>query len=141
MSAKGPSNRPLPSPEELATRTTLRPPHSAVETPDFEKLVPKLGTPVQVPLGKLETTVFMRIDGRRSVAEIAREVGLAPYEVLRILERLLQLVPDLRLAQTEVVELSVDDLQVDDLWEDEPPGSNDRTAEVQFPVPPKSDKD
>ena len=119
-------------------RTTLRPPHSAVERPDFEKLVPKLGTPVQVPLGKLETTVFMRIDGRRSVKEIAQEVGLAPYEVLRILERLLQLVPDLRLAQTEVVELSVDDLSVDDLWEEEA-GPNDRTAEVQFPVQTKPD--
>ncbi|MGZ3420515.1 MAG: AsnC family protein [Polyangiales bacterium] len=137
MSEKGPPNRPPSTPEELASRTTLRPPHSAVETPDFAKLVPKRGSAVQVPLGRLETTVFMRIDGRRSVSEISAEVGLAPYEVLRILERLLQLVPDLTLGQSEVVELSVDEL-----WE-EGPGPNERTAEHEVPtgLPPVGDDD
>jgi hypothetical protein len=129
MSEKGRSNRPREgqTPEDAASRNTLRPPHSAAETVDFQKLVPSLATPVSVPLGRLESTVFMRIDGRRSVHDIAIEVGLAPYEVLRILERLMSLVPALRVGQTETVELSVDDL-----WEDAP-DTNDRTAELVLP--------
>ncbi len=67
------------------------------------------------PLGRLEQTVFTRINGQRSVLEISQEVGLTPFEVLRILERLEQLVPDLKVGQSEnVIELSVDEL-----WEDD----------------------
>jgi hypothetical protein len=97
-----------------ANRTTIRPPHSGKDGEiAYDRLVPALKSPVSVPLGRLESTVFMRVDGRRSVLDIAQEVGLTPFEVLRILERLVELVPDLRLGESDVVELSVDDL-----WED-----------------------
>jgi hypothetical protein len=55
----------------------------------------------------------MRVDGRRTILEIAQEIGLGAVEVLRIVERLQSLVPDLELRETEVVELSVDEL-----WEE-----------------------
>lgn len=101
-------------PDDAATRATVPPPHSSAESVEFDRLVPALKSPVSVPLGRLEMTVFTRVDGKRSVADIAAEIGLTPFEVLRILERLLSLVPDMSLRQSEVVELSVDDL-----WEDD----------------------
>ncbi len=104
--------------DDAATRATVPPPHSS-NAQNFERLVPKLKAPVSVPLGRLEMTVFSRIDGRRSVTEIASEVGLTPFEVLRILERLIQLVPDLRVAEAEIVEVAMDDM--DDLWDEENP--------------------
>lgn len=109
--------------DDAATRATVPPPHSSSAV-DFERLVPTLKMPVSVPLGRLEMTVFSRIDGKHSVSEIASEIGLTPFEVLRILERLLQLVPDLTLRHTEVVELSVDDL-----WEEEDAQPEPKTAE------------
>lgn len=90
--------------------------------------MPRLKSPVSVPLGRLESTIFMRIDGRRTVLDIAQEVGLAPYEVLRILERLMELVPDLRLVGGEAGNNNVVELSVDDLWE-ESPAPNERTGE------------
>lgn len=99
-----------------STRATLRPPHSAHGGEiAFDRLVPRLRTPVSVPLGRLEMTVFSRVDGRRSMLDIAQEVGLTPFEVLRIFERLVDLVPDLRIGEAEVVELSVDELWEEDL--------------------------
>lgn len=98
--------------DDAATRATVPPPHSSREL-DLAKMVPSLKTPVSVPLGRLEMTVFSRIDGRRSVTDIAQEVGLSSFEVLRILERLMELVPDLRLGESQVVELAMDDL-----WDD-----------------------
>jgi hypothetical protein len=100
--------------DDADKRPTAPPPLSAATVVDFDHLVPSLGAPVSVPLGRLETTVFTRIDGKRSVSDIATEIGLTPFEVLRIIERLLGLVPDLSLGQSEAVELSVDDL-----WEEE----------------------
>lgn len=82
-------------------------------------------SPVSVPLGRLEMTVFSRIDGRRSVTDIAGEVGLSPFEVLRILERLIELVPDMRLSESEAVELSMDEL-----WDDDDGINNAKTGEV-----------
>jgi len=111
--------------DDAATRATVPPPHSTGPV-NFERMVPTLKAPVSVPLGRLEMTVFSRIDGRRSVTEIASEVGLTPFEVLRILERLIQLVPDLRVGETELVELEMEDM--DDLW-DEPDAGNATTAE------------
>lgn len=96
--------------DDAATRTTVSPPHSS-RSQNLAKLVPTLKAPVSVPLGRLEMTVFSRIDGRRSVDDIASEVGLTPFEVLRILERLMGLVPDLRMTESEdIVELSMDEL-------------------------------
>lgn len=100
--------------DDAATRATVPPPHSSAASVDFERLVPSLKAPVSVPLGRLEMTVFTRVDGKRSVTDIAGEIGLTPFEVLRIIERLLQLVPDMSLGQSQAVELSVDDL-----WEEE----------------------
>lgn len=114
--------------DDAATRATVPPPHSTGPV-NFERMVPTLKAPVSVPLGRLEMTVFSRIDGRRSVTEIASEVGLTPFEVLRILERLIQLVPDLRVGETEVVELEMEDM--DDLW-DEPDAGNATTAEHEI---------
>lgn len=93
---------------------TQRPPHSGKdgEIP-FDRLVPRRRAQTQVPLGRLEATVLMRVDGRRTILEIAQEIGLGAVEVLRIVERLQSLVPDLELRETEVVELSVDEL-----WEE-----------------------
>jgi hypothetical protein len=109
--------------DDAATRATVAPPHSSRQQ-DLAQLVPSLKSPVSVPLGRLEMTVFSRIDGRRSVNDIASEVGLTPFEVLRILERLMGLVPDLRLGQSEVVELSMDEL-----W-DEEDVNNAKTGEL-----------
>lgn len=103
--------------DDAGTRATVPPPHSSREQ-NLAALVPSLKAPVSVPLGRLEMTVFSRIDGRRSVEAIAMEVGLSPFEVLRILERLMGLVPDLRLGESEVVELSMDEL-----WDEEDPGA------------------
>lgn len=116
--------------DDSADRVTVPPPHSAATSVDFERLVPTLRTPVSVPLGRLEMTVFTRIDGKHSVSDIANEIGLTPMEVLRIIERLLQLVPDLTLGHTDVIELSVDDL-----WEDEEHPTQLKTA--QLPIIPK----
>lgn len=113
--------------DDAAERATVPPPHSAADTVDFDRLVPALKSPVSVPLGRLEQTVFTRVDGKRSVAEIAGEIGLTPFEVLRILERLLSLVPDMILRQSEVVELTVDDLWED---EDEAPAGDMKTREL-----------
>ncbi|MBI2391304.1 MAG: hypothetical protein HYV09_17070 [Deltaproteobacteria bacterium] len=118
-----------PRDDDAANRATVPPPHSGNSSVDFEHLVPALRAPVSVPLGRLEMTVFTRIDGRRSVNDIASEIGLTPFEVLRILERLMQLVPDLTVGQQEVVELSVDEL-----W-DEDEAIEATTAEV--PVKPR----
>ncbi len=94
----------------------MRPPHSACSDPiAFDRLVPSLRAPVSVPLGRLEMTVFSRVDGRRSVLDISQEVGLSPFEVLRIFERLVELVPDLRIGEAEIVELSVEDLWDEDV--------------------------
>ena len=116
-----------------AARETVRPPHSACAEPiAFDRLVPNLRAPVSVPLGRLEMTVFSRVDGRRSVLEIAQEVGLAPFEVLRIFERLVELVPDLRIGEAEIVELSVEDL-----WDEDVVSSS--TVEVEAGSAPKTD--
>jgi hypothetical protein len=114
--------------DDAATRATVAPPHSS-HANNFDRLVPTLKAPVSVPLGRLEMTVFTRIDGRRSVTEIAGEVGLSPFEVLRILERLMQLVPDLRVGESEVVELEMSEM--DDLWDEDPDtvNPNAKTAE------------
>ena len=114
--------------DDAATRATVPPPHSSKAT-NFERLVPTLKVPVSVPLGRLEMTVFNRNDGRRSVTEIAGEVGLSPFEVLRILERLMQLVPDLRVGESEVVELAMDEM--DDLWDEAEPNSTTAEHEVK----------
>lgn len=111
--------------DDAATRATVPPPHSS-NPKNFDRMVPTLKAPVSVPLGRLEMTVFSRIDGRRSVTDIASEVGLTPFEVLRILERLIQLVPDLRVGEAEVVELAMDEM--DDLWDEENPITT-KTAE------------
>ena len=95
--------------DNSATRVTIAPPHSSREL-NLAKMVPTVRAQVSVPLGRLEMTVFSRIDGRRSVTDIASEVGLSAFEVLRIIERLIELVPDLKLGESEVVELSMDDL-------------------------------
>lgn len=95
--------------DDAGSAVTIPPPHSSREL-DLAQIVPSLGRAVSVPLGRLEMTVFSRIDGRRSVTVIAQEVGLSPFEVLRILERLMGLVPDLKLGESEVVELSMDEL-------------------------------
>jgi hypothetical protein len=117
--------------DDAATRATVPPPHSSSPV-DLQRMVPTLKAPVSVPLGRLEMTVFIRIDGRRSVTEIASEVGLSPFEVLRILERLIQLVPDLRVGESEVVELAMDEM--DDLWDDADVG-NATTAEHEIKKP------
>ena len=114
--------------DDAATRATVPPPHSSRAT-NFDRMVPTLKAPVSVPLGRLEMTVFTRIDGRRTVTDIAGEVGLTPFEVLRILERLISLVPDLRIGETEVVELAMDEM--DDLWDEEDPVSS-TTAEHEI---------
>ena len=98
--------------DDAATRATVPPPHSSREL-NLARMVPSMRSPVSVPLGRLEMTVFSRIDGRRSVTDIAGEVGLSGFEVLRILERLIELVPDMRLSESQVVELSMDEL-----WDD-----------------------
>jgi hypothetical protein len=100
--------------DDAATRATLPPPHSSRDL-NLRNIVPALRRPVSVPLGRLEMTVFSRIDGRRSVNDIASEVGLSPFEVLRIIERLIELVPDLTIGESEVVELSTDEL-----WDEDP---------------------
>ncbi len=110
-------------------RSTVPPPHSSAEFVEFDRLVPALRAPISVPLGRLEMTVFSRIDGKHSVADIASEIGLTPFEVLRILERLLQLVPDMVVRQTEIVELSVDDL-----WEDEEGEAQGELKTRELPV-------
>lgn len=108
--------------DDAATRVTAPPPHSSRDV-NLGRMVPTLKSPVSVPLGRLEQTIFTRIDGKRSVVDIAQEVGLAPFEVLRIIERLMGLVPDLRIGESEIVELAMDEL-----WDDEDP-SQAKTGE------------
>lgn len=111
--------------DDAATRATVPPPHSSREM-NLGKMIPALRRPVSVPLGRLEMTVFSRIDGRRAVSDIASEVGLSPFEVLRIIERLMGLVPDLTLGESEVVELSTDEL-----WDVEDAGKTGETPSTK----------
>ncbi len=111
--------------DDAGTRATVPPPHSSREL-NLGKMIPALRRPVSVPLGRLEMTVFARIDGRRAVTDIASEVGLSPFEVLRIIERLMELVPDLTLGESEVVELSTDDL-----WDVEDAGKTGETPSTK----------
>lgn len=43
------------------------------------------------PLGPLEAFVFSRVDGRRSIADLAVLVGLSPRELFHVISRLVDL--------------------------------------------------
>lgn len=116
-----PKQRPSPVREPSPSRITLRPTAPA----DVDRLVPTLGSDVPIPLGPLESQLLAFVDGRRTVRDLASLLGLAPLEVLRVLERLQGLVPQLG--------FSTDDLLVlDELWGETPPSDVD-TAEFLLP--------
>lgn len=72
------------------TDSSLTPPF-ATRALDFGSCIPRRRHTGGAPLGPLEGFVFSRIDGRRSVDDIAALVGLSGREVFHVVARLCDL--------------------------------------------------
>ncbi len=98
----------------------LRRQSTPVVAPGFDDAVAAVSVPrprgaPRVPLGPLEHLVMRRIDGRRSLADIAALLELSSREVLALVFRLEELgVAELGHASGRYAILDADDLEDDD---------------------------
>ncbi len=82
--------------------------------PHDHESVPKVRARPGVPLGKGEAFLLSKVDGKRTVSDLAVLVGLSPREVVTILKRLVQVgAMELQSPTTALLEL-------DEGWEDAP---------------------
>jgi hypothetical protein len=80
--------------------------------PEASDSVPKMLARPGIALGKVDAFVLSKVDGKRSVSDLATLVGLSPREVASILKRLVDL---------GAIELHKDALlAVDAGWDDAP---------------------
>lgn len=76
-----------------------------LDNPSLQACIPRRRRIGGTPLGPVEAFVFDRIDGHRSIADLAGLVGLSPRETFHVVSRLV----DLRIAEI-VFDIDDDDL-------------------------------
>lgn len=62
-----------------------------LDNPSLAACIPRVRRKVGTPLGPVEKFVFERIDGSRSIGDLAALVGLTPRETFHVVSRLVDL--------------------------------------------------